>query len=302
MNIWPFALSWRFVAFWFWFAALLPSERVALAAALLVLIGVAGEYIIEVPAIEKAEQHKTIIKRLSIAVLLLGLAGDVLGVVMGQAEMAALTRETGDAARSAHNAAQDAQNAHDLAQSASEISGRAKTTADGAESEAGTAVLKADAVSKKVGQINAALSEAEFIISARRIQDENGLESDLAKGFKGRYIVFESYMGDEEAYWLCAQLLGIAQKAGVNAKDECATRPLLKQLPITDLHISAPTFDEAKRLSMILKKTGRVPGYFVGLNEAPEVTVTIGVKPSVPLWPKKAQQNDKPTSKASAEP
>lgn len=124
-----------------------------------------------------------------------------------------------------------------------------------------------------------------YFLSARRVQDESGLENDLRKEFSGEHITFDSYVGDEEAYWLCSQLVEIARKAGVDSKDECAAKQLSKRLPITDLHIDAPTIDEGQRLAMVLKKTKRVPGYFVGLNVAPEVTVTVGVKPSIPLFP-----------------
>jgi len=98
----------EFVAFSLWFATFTPSERVALIAAFLVLVGVAGEYVIELPAIEERTRLKARIKRLSMALLLLGLAGDVLGIVMGQAEMAALTREASDAAASAKTAREEA--------------------------------------------------------------------------------------------------------------------------------------------------------------------------------------------------
>ncbi len=108
MNTWTFTISWKVAAFLLWFSTFTPSERVALTAAFLVLIGVAGEYVIEVPAIEKRIRLKTRIKRLSMALLLLGLTGDVLGIVMGQAEMVALTKEAGDAAASAKKAREEA--------------------------------------------------------------------------------------------------------------------------------------------------------------------------------------------------
>jgi hypothetical protein len=157
------------------------------------------------------------------------------------------------------------------AQDASEAAGRAKGKADEAETRIAALNKRADVLA--------------YVLSARRVRDEVGLGRDLNKEFKGRSIAFDSYIGDEEAFWLCSQLENVAQKAGVHAKDECATKRLSKQLPIVDLHISAPSIGEAQHLSMVLKRPGRVPGYFVGINVEPEITVTVGVKPTTPLDP-----------------
>lgn len=111
MYFWTLRVHWILVVFLLWFDTFTPSERVALAAAFLVLIGVAGEYAIEAPLIEKRRPFRNVVKRLSMGLLLLGLAGDTLGVVMGQAEMAALTREAGGAKQSAVHAAEAASRA-----------------------------------------------------------------------------------------------------------------------------------------------------------------------------------------------
>jgi len=96
------------VAFFLWFATFTPSERVALGSAFLVLVGVVGEYVADIQTIEARNHLHKRIKRFSMAVLVLGLSGDVLGIVMGQAEMAALTKEAGDAATSAKTAHDEA--------------------------------------------------------------------------------------------------------------------------------------------------------------------------------------------------
>jgi hypothetical protein len=171
------------------------------------------------------------------------------------------------------------------AQDAADAAERAKKAADGAKTKADAVGVEADQTQTKIAGVDRRADVLAYFLSARRVQDESGLENDLRKEFRGEHIAFDSYVGDEEAYWLCSQLARIAQKASVDSKDECATKQLSKRLPITDLHISAPTIDEGQRLSMVLKKPKRVPGYFVGLNVAPEVTVTVGVKPSTPLFP-----------------
>jgi hypothetical protein len=99
MNSWT--LTAKLVEFLLWFATFTPSERVALIAAFLVLAGVAGEYLIEVPTIDKRERLRKGIKQVSMALLLLGLAGDVLGIVIGQAQMAVLMQESAQLNRDA---------------------------------------------------------------------------------------------------------------------------------------------------------------------------------------------------------
>jgi hypothetical protein len=171
------------------------------------------------------------------------------------------------------------------AQDASEAAGHAKDKAGEATSRAEAVGKEADEAETRIAALDKRADVLADVLSARRIRDEIGLGNDLSKEFQGRSVAFDSYIGDEEAYWLCSQLENIAQKAGVDAKDECATKRLSKQLPIVDLHISAPSIDEAQRLSLVLKRPGRVPGIFVGFNVEPEIIVTVGVKPSIPLYP-----------------
>ncbi len=128
----------------------------------------------------------------------------------------------------------------------------------------------------------------EYVLSARRVRDEDGLKKDFEQQFKGESIVFKSYAAapdGQESFWLCSQLADIAHKAGVNSIDACATEQL-PRLPSNDLLISAPTHEEAEPLARLLMKPKRVAGYFVGMNQAtPQLTVLIGIKESLPLWP-----------------
>jgi hypothetical protein len=107
MNLWIYKVSWIFVVFLIWFFTFTPSEQVALGSAFLVLIGVIGEYIAEIKAVEARKWLEKRVKRLSMAILLLGLSGDALAIVMGQAEMRALVKQTGDAASNAQSALTD---------------------------------------------------------------------------------------------------------------------------------------------------------------------------------------------------
>jgi hypothetical protein len=226
--------------------------------------------------LSKDESRKALIEKIGLCFFAVAVFAEIVAYPYGQRNDALSGQMIISLDAQAHEAALNASRALADSGSALDAAARAKNEADAAR-------LKAAAVSKKAGQIDASLAAVRWVVSARRVQDEAGLETDLRREFKGTYIVFDSYVGDEESYWLCAQLASIARKAGVDSRDECAAKPLSKQLPITDLHISAPSIVEAERLSMILKKPGRVPGIFVGLNQASHVTVTVGVKPSVPL-------------------
>jgi hypothetical protein len=139
-----------FVVFILWFGTFAPSERVALASAFLVLIGVIGEYVAEMHVVEQREWLRTRVKRLSMAILIIGLCGDVLGVVMGQAEMAALTKQAGDAATSAHNAATDAGNAKTLAKGATDTADALGRKANEIGIRLGTASSKMDDLDTRI--------------------------------------------------------------------------------------------------------------------------------------------------------
>jgi hypothetical protein len=163
----------------------------------------------------------------------------------------------------------------------------ARLTAATAKDSAESAALAARNAQDSAEAVGKEADVAEYVLSARRVRDEDGLKKDFEQKFKSKSIVFKSYAATtdgQESFWLCEQLEGIARKAGVNSQDKCATEQL-PRLPSNDLLISAPTHDEAFRLGWILKGPGRVPGYSVGENEGPQLTVLIGIKESLPLWP-----------------
>ncbi len=168
MNSWIFSIVWICVKFLLWLSTFTPSERVGLAAAFLVLIGVVGEYVIEIDAVEKRKRLRRNLKWLSMGLLLMGLSGDVLGIIMGQAEMATLTQETGNAKQDAEfakaDAAQaktDAGTAHTLAQSASDVATPAKQTADAAKREADVVKTQAAELRQQMSVATQELADAE---------------------------------------------------------------------------------------------------------------------------------------------
>ncbi|HVM92212.1 MAG TPA: hypothetical protein VMT67_05330 [Terriglobales bacterium] len=208
MDIWIFIT--RLIAFVLWFETFTPAERIALAAAFLVLVGVAGEYVVEMRAIEERASLKKHIKRWSMALLLVGLTGDVLGIVMGQAEMAAITEEAGDAAESAHRATKDAKDAHDLAQSASDIAIPAKETAAVAKSEADAVKTESGVLKIEQSNLQACAEKLRLSILDRRFitadkmavgRRLNNFRHDPGEKYKKALVVdFEYLEASESAF------------------------------------------------------------------------------------------------------
>ena len=184
-----------------------------------------------------------------------------------------------------------------------QVAGDAVVSAEEAQQKANAAGAETDALSKRAKRINQELTMAQWALGARHVSDESGLENGLNKEFKGKLIIFKSYVQDEEAFLLCRQFVSAAAKreVGVIAVDECADEPLPPHLPVSDLRITAPTIDEAMRLAGILKRPG-VSGWVVNLGVSQEITVLAGRQASIPLfWPspkKKAPATQAPNIEA----
>jgi hypothetical protein len=157
--------------------------------------------------------------------------------------------------------------------------------ADAVKAEARALKTQLGALSKRAEGIDKSLEGVEWAVSARRVQDVDGLTADLKKKFHGRRIVLKSYFGNDDDFWLCSQLVDIARKAEMDPQNECSHEPK-PSVPVTDMLVGAPTIEEAQSFSMVLKKPRRVPGVFVALHTDPVLTILVGVQPAVPLWPR----------------
>ena len=131
----------------------------------------------------------------------------------------------------------------------------------------------------------------QYVLSARRVEDEKGIENDLRMDFKGSHIVFASYW-DEESMWLCGQLAKIADKAEVGPINKCGEEPLIPgRSQIEDLFLEGPDHEQLERLARILKASPkRVPGIFVGMREQPTLKVLVGIQRKIWLSHKLKQQ------------
>jgi len=215
------------LVFLLWFATFTPPEKVALTSAFLVLIGVIGEYVVEVKAVEERKLLAKRIKRLSKALLVLGLSGDVLGIVMGQSEMAALTRESGDAATSARTARQEAD--------------AVKGIADEARADAKDALAKAQAAQRELARAEADAAEAQTVASnaLKNIASAKKQVADIAKqlaprtlnaadwdamgeklkpfaqSLSGRKVAVSSYSQDAEGIVFSVEIIKCLERAGI---------------------------------------------------------------------------------------
>ena len=210
MNSWTFSIVPVFVRFALWLLSFTPSERVALGGAFLVFLGVLGEEVAEIKYLDEKNREglKKNIKRWSIGILLVGLGFDAVGIVMSQAEMAALINEAGTASTSADKAQldakkakEDAQGAQRLAKSASDIAGPAETTADGAKREADNLGEDARKLSAQLEGEKAALNDLAVCNAPRLIgfRYANGkLSTAPLLPYKGTEATIE-FMPDAES-------------------------------------------------------------------------------------------------------
>jgi hypothetical protein len=184
ISSWVFSIAPVFARSVLWLLSCTPSERVALFAAFLVLVGVIGEEIAEHKLFKKGQRARLreMVKRTAVGVLLLGLAGDVVGIVMGQAEMTALTKEAGDAKQSAQNAAGAA--------------GKAQRSADASNGAAGEAQREADSVDAEASRISERLKEEVATMNAIEPRSFllNSASASMTKNltrFAGQHVVVE---------------------------------------------------------------------------------------------------------------
>lgn len=283
----------------------------------IVIAGCVGEYIAEFTHIPKADDKRHRISKLSLIILTMGIAGELLTAVRSSQISGQVIAELQTSVKNAKKSASDAADA----------AAQAKTSADGAKTKADAVGVEADQangaadtarlvasnakdlageVSKKAEDINAELTMAQRTLGARHVLDESVISSDLEKGFKGERISFKSYFQDWEALLLCRQLVDAASKpaVGVVVDNECGSEPLPPppHFPTEELLITAPTIEQAQRLSMAIAKQGVVI-LFANLGVTPEMTVMVGHLPSQPLfWPTQPKGSIKAPSKRKAKP
>lgn len=102
--------------------------------------------------------------------------------------------------------------------------GSAESSAAKAQVSADAAGKVADRVTEKAELIDQALSMAQYFSAYRDVRNPGALKQEFAL-FKGKPIIFRSYIHDGDGYFLCEELAETAKSVGVVSTDECATFP-----------------------------------------------------------------------------
>jgi len=180
-----------------------------------------------------------------------------------------LSKEAGDAKVSAEGAASAAD--------------RANTSADSAIGKANRAQRTVEEVDKHAGRLDWTLDMAQYLLSTTRVRDPDGLKSQISQ-FKGKTIVFRSYFNDSDGYFLCEEILSVAESAGVIPTDQCGLWMAKPLFPLsTGIVVSAPNDNTMLVLSKIMASVtpyGASTGVFGPYPHSPTVTIFVGRKPA----------------------
>jgi len=244
----------------------------------IVWIGCAGEFIAEFTSLPRTKEIERKLSRLSLIVLLVGIAGELLGTIRTSQLSGQIIANTEERAAVA---AQKAGDAKASAEGAAAASPRAEASAKQANDEAGRAKESADAAANRAEETARNLGLTQHLVSARQVDNLNALIEQL-KQFKGQAVTLRSYIADGEGYFLCETLYFVVLSSGMNATDECG-----KAYPgaplATDIVVSGPDIQETVSLGQMISRTGRL-GTVSGIKSA-ALTIFVGVKSPFMIQP-----------------
>lgn len=123
---------------------------------------------------------------------------------------------------------------------------RAQSSADTAEKLANKTRETVDEVGKKAESIEWGLQMSQYFAESRDIRNRDALRQKFSE-FKGKDIIFRSYVHDGDGYFLCEDVLATAKGTGVIPIDQCATFPAT---PPFETGVNGYTSDEATMLAL----------------------------------------------------
>lgn len=190
---------------------------------------------------------------------------------------------------------EQAGNAANSAKIAHVEANRAKAIADAAESVAKLTEGKAAAVSKRAEQIDADLTQAEGVVSARFIvpADRDSVIEGF-KSFNGQTVELLSYVGDTEAFFLCNSLWGITYEAGMKPVGGCGTSQFTVPM-ISPIRVSDPDMAQATKIAHLLTDTAKVGA--ASAVTGPSLVIFVGTKGVVGIGPQYRRQIKSGTKK-----
>jgi hypothetical protein len=229
------------------------------------------------------------------------LTGDLLGIRETQIEVASLTKEAGDAKKSAEGAASAAANAKTSADIANTVAGKALDKSKEATDAAGKAQEKVGAAAKRAEEIDNDLAMTQFLVSARHLENIKTLTEQLRQ-FKGQTVVLASYNADSEEYGLCFVLKSITHDAEMNPIDQCgmwnSNGP-----PATGVSVRGPDDNAVLAMAGMISRTGRLAVQSGPYGNVPKpATFVILVGPKSPFEIGQARGVKIPTKKQAKRP
>jgi hypothetical protein len=261
----------------------------------------------------KQEERKHLFDSIGIWFFAIAILCEIAGYWYGQRNDALSEQVISSLDVKARNAASNASTALDKSGTALSNSKEAESKSSDAIDKAGKAREKVEGVAKQAAQIDAELWQAEYLMSARRVENTEKLADELKKKFKGRDIVLMSYRGDQEGWGLCTQLWYVANSAEMKPVNECgvedfaipgiAGNPPMSAL-VSPLAVSGPNIQETLDIGQMLVTIGRLPfGTTSGMLNG-MLMIFVGVKPPFMIGQARGVRmpTKKQTKKQSAKP
>lgn len=238
--------------------------------------------------LSKDETRKTLLEKIGLGFFAVAVLAEIIAYPFGQRNDALSEQVIGSLDTKAEQASSRASKALSDSETAIAKSGLATIKADAAGDAAGNAQGKVEAVAKRAEQVDAELAQAEYLMSARSVQNRDELAEQLKRRFKGHDIVLMSYRGDQEGWGLCTQLWYIAKAAEMKPVDQCGVEDfaipgVFGNSPVSalvsPLAISGPNIQETLDIADLLVKIGRIPfGTTSGMPNG-MLMIFVGVKP-----------------------
>jgi hypothetical protein len=152
--------------------------------------------------------------------------------------------------------------------------GSAASSALKAQGSAEAAGKVADHVAKRAESIDQELSMVQYLLEPRKVRNPDDLKKQLVQ-FKGKTIFFKSYFNDSDGYFLCKELVSVADAVGIVSNDQCG---LLVVKPPFSLGINVFAPDLGTMLALNAAMSGVTPyGSGGGVNGTTNI-VLVGRK------------------------
>ncbi len=187
----------------------------------------------------------------------------------------------------------------DKSNSANASASKALNTSKAATDAASEAQEKIGAVAERADDLDRAIWQTQYLISARSLRNRELLIATLRK-FNKKKVLLKSFIGDAEGWDLCNSLFNAAYNAEMDPVNNCGKEYFSPPL-LTGILIFGSTKQEIEEFSNIMADAVD-PGGASGMRPEPGSTLTIrvGIKP--PYFRDKAHVFKPPTKRQTTKP